>query len=74
MSTPVNARTLRRVALVLEIAQRRAAMRESAAALREQLLWTRLALTAGRSLRQSSGLRMLALGAVALAGVLRKRD
>jgi len=72
MSAPVNTRTLRRAALVLEIAQQRAAMRQGAAAAREQVLWARLALAAGQALRQSGGLRLLALGAVALAALLRK--
>jgi hypothetical protein len=58
---------MRRAALVLEIGRQRLAMRDGAAAMREQFAWAGLAVMAGQSLRSRGWSRALALGALALA-------
>jgi hypothetical protein len=68
---PLGTLSLRRAALVLEIRAQRSALREGTSALREQFAWAGVAAMAGQSLRSRGWVRVLALGALALA-VLRR--
>jgi hypothetical protein len=68
---PLRALSMRRAALVLEIARQRTAAHAGTAALREQFAWAGLAAMAGQSLRSRGWARWLTLGALAIA-VLRR--
>ena len=67
LDAPMGTLSLRRAALVLDIGRQRTALREDAAALRDQFAWMGLAAMAGQSLRNRGWTRAVTLGALAIA-------
>jgi hypothetical protein len=73
LHAPLRTLSMRRAALVLDIARQRTAARAGTAALREQFAWAGLAAMAGQTLRSRGWARWLTLGALAIAALRRFR-